>query len=200
MNAPVRVTPAKKRVKVEPPPSLPPPPPVACIPPICPPQPKSHVNIKVENDISEHAYQLNDSKHSMFMSLEQKHQGIQSSIKSEPIEPYEPPIKIKMLVSRKSGSGQCVTEFCSLCYRNPMIHKGGKPAMIPPPEIKEELEDLDYETDIKAESITGMSEGIPADIEEDEESIKKELDLDGIDMMQIPIQLGDGIDILDDVK
>lgn len=66
-------------------------------------------------------------------------------------------------------------------------------------EIKKEIEDIEYD-DIKTELSTGMNEDAPPETEEDEENDKKELDLDSIDMMQIPIQLDDGIDILDDVK
>lgn len=67
------------------------------------------------------------------------------------------------------------------------------------PEIKKEIEDIEYD-EIKTELSSGMNEDIPPEVEEDEENDKKELDLDSIDMMQIPIQLDDGIDILDDVK
>lgn len=46
-----------------------------------------------------------------------------------------------------------------------------------------------------------VNEDVLAETEEEEENeSKKELDLDSIDMMQLPIQLDDGIDILDDVK
>lgn len=43
---------------------------------------------------------------------------------------------------------------------------------------------------------------IPVSIPDTEEDLDKkdELDLDSIDMMQLPIQLDDGIDILADVK
>lgn len=69
--------------------------------------------------------------------------------------------------------------------------------MIPPPEIKEEIEVM--ETEIKQENIVRIEELSPK-IEKSDHHIKKELDLDSIDMMQIPIQLDDGIDILDEVK
>ncbi len=47
----------------------------------------------------------------------------------------------------------------------------------------------------------GVSEDVLVETEEEEENeSKKELDLDSIDMLQLPIQLDDGIDILDDVK
>ena len=67
------------------------------------------------------------------------------------------------------------------------------------PEIKKEVEDMEYD-EIKTELSSGVNEDVPPDAEEDEEAVKKELDLDSIDMMQLPIQLDDGIDILDDVK
>jgi hypothetical protein len=71
-------------------------------------------------------------------------------------------------------------------------------------EIKEEIEDLDYETDIKVESSLIVGEEIPVSVsipmEVGDDIDKKELDLDSIDMMQLPIQLDDGIDILGDVK
>lgn len=71
--------------------------------------------------------------------------------------------------------------------------------MVSTPEIKKEVEDMEYD-DIKTELSAGVNEDVPPETEEDEENDKKELDLDSIDMMQIPIQLDDGIDILDDVK
>jgi len=46
-----------------------------------------------------------------------------------------------------------------------------------------------------------LNDDILAETEEEEENeSKKELDLDNIDMMQLPIHLDDGIDILDNVK
>jgi len=68
------------------------------------------------------------------------------------------------------------------------------------PEIKKEIEDMEYD-EVKAELSSGVNEDALADTEEEEEDeSRKELDLDSIDMMQLPIQLDDGIDILDDVK
>ena len=77
-------------------------------------------------------------------------------------------------------------------------------------DIKEEIEDMDYETEIKPEinlipkeELTlpiPVSISVPIPVEIEEEIDKKELDLDSIDMMQLPIQLDDGIDILADVK
>lgn len=58
---------------------------------------------------------------------------------------------------------------------------------------------MDFD-DIKTEINTGTNDDVMPETEEDEENDKKELDLGSIDMMQIPIQLDDGIDILDDVK
>jgi len=68
------------------------------------------------------------------------------------------------------------------------------------PEVKKEIEDMEYD-EVKAELSSGVNEDALADTEEEEEDeSRKELDLDSIDMMQLPIQLDDGIDILDDVK
>lgn len=86
-----------------------------------------------------------------------------------------------------------------LCYRSPAAPKAGKPAVLTMPEIKKEVEDMEYD-EIKTELSSGVNEDVPPEAEEDEETVKKELDLDSIDMMQLPIQLDDGIDILDDVK
>lgn len=71
--------------------------------------------------------------------------------------------------------------------------------MITTPEIKKEVEDMEYD-EIKTEFSAGVNDDVPPETEEDEETDKKELDLDSIDMMQLPIQLDDGIDILDEVK
>lgn len=72
--------------------------------------------------------------------------------------------------------------------------------------IKEEVEQMDYESEVKIENsnITVNEEipvtvSIPVEVEEEIDK-KEELDLDSIDMMQLPIQLDDGIDILADVK
>lgn len=68
------------------------------------------------------------------------------------------------------------------------------------PEIKKEVEDIEYD-EVKTELSSVINEDVLPETEEEEENeTKKELDLDSIDMMQIPIQLDDGIDILDDVK
>lgn len=81
-----------------------------------------------------------------------------------------------------------------------MAQKGNKPTIANIPEIKKEVEDMEYDK-IKTELSLGMNEDVLAETEEEEENeSKKELDLDSIDMMQLPIQLDDGIDILDDVK
>lgn len=82
-----------------------------------------------------------------------------------------------------------------------MTPKSSKPAAVANvPEIKKEVEDMEYDK-VKTELSLGVNEDVLAETEEEEESeSKKELDLDSIDMMQLPIQLDDGIDILDDVK
>ena len=59
---------------------------------------------------------------------------------------------------------------------------------------------MEYD-EVKTELSSVVNEDILAETEEEEESeSKKELDLDSIDMMQLPIQLDDGMDILNDVK
>lgn len=81
-----------------------------------------------------------------------------------------------------------------------MIQKSSKQAVANIPEIKKEVEDIEYDK-VKTELSLGVNEDILAETEEEEENeSKKELDLDNIDMMQLPIQLDDGIDILDNVK
>lgn len=85
-------------------------------------------------------------------------------------------------------------------YSNPPTPKSNKSAIINTPEIKKEIEDIEYD-EVKTELNSNMNEDILVETEEEEEKeSKKELDLDNIDMMQLPIQLDDGIDILDDVK
>lgn len=87
-----------------------------------------------------------------------------------------------------------------LIYSSPVTQKGIKPTVANLPEIKKEVEDIEYNK-VKTELSLGVSEDVLAETEEEEENeSKKELDLDSIDMMQLPIQLDDGIDILDDVK
>lgn len=84
--------------------------------------------------------------------------------------------------------------------RSPVTPKCSKPIVMNIPEIKKEVEDIEYD-EVKTELSSGINEDMLAETEEEEENeTKKELDLDSIDMIQIPIQLDDGIDILDDVK
>lgn len=87
----------------------------------------------------------------------------------------------------------------------------GKDISISDLVIKEEdFVDMSYEDDIKP-NINLVNnlvnniithEEIPADVEAEIEEVieKKELDLDSIDMMQLPIQLDDHLDLLADVK
>lgn len=83
-------------------------------------------------------------------------------------------------------------------YSSPTTQKGKSVTNIP--EIKKEVEDVEYDK-VKTELSLGVNEDMLVETEEEEEiESKKELDLDSIDMMQLPIQLDDGIDILDDVK
>lgn len=84
-------------------------------------------------------------------------------------------------------------------YSSPTTQKG-KSSVTNIPEIKKEVEDVEYDK-VKTELSLGVNEDMLVETEEEEEiESKKELDLDSIDMMQLPIQLDDGIDILDDVK
>lgn len=93
--------------------------------------------------------------------------------------------------------------FCFITffiYRTPVSLKNCKPPILNTSEIKKEVEDIEY-AEVKTELSSSVNEDVLAETEEEVESeCKKELDLDNIDMMQLPIQLDDGIDILDDVK
>ncbi|KAL6260847.1 hypothetical protein P5V15_008374 [Pogonomyrmex californicus] len=101
--------------------------------------------------------------------------------KSEPVEAYE----AHQVAKKKISS---------------MTQKSSKSIVINTSEIKKEVEDIEYDK-IKTKLSLGINEDMLAETEEEEENeSKKELDLDSIDMMQLPIQLDDGIDILDDVK
>lgn len=87
-----------------------------------------------------------------------------------------------------------------LIYSSPVTQKSSKPTVANIPEIKKEVEDIEYDK-VKTELSLDVNEDVLAETEEEEENeSKNELDLDSIDMMQLPIQLDDGIDILDDVK
>ncbi|XP_076244084.1 nuclear factor related to kappaB binding protein [Calliopsis andreniformis] len=147
--------------------------------PLCPPAPRlmNSNSIKHESDNSDYSHTTDDNRHSSTLDMDQR---MLTPIKSEPADGYE-----MHQLSRKKLS--------------PATPKGSKPSMITTPEIKKEVEDMEYD-EIKTELSTGVSEDVPPEAEEDEETDKKELDLDSIDMMQLPIQLDDGIDILDDVK
>ncbi|XP_076757201.1 nuclear factor related to kappaB binding protein isoform X2 [Xylocopa sonorina] len=162
----MRITPAKKRIKLE-------------QSPLCPPAPRlmNSNSIKHESDNSDYSHTTDENKHSSTLDMDHR---MLTPIKSEPIDAYE-----MHQMSKKKLS--------------PVTPKGNKSSVMTTPEIKKEVEDMDYE-DIKTEFSTGMNEDAPLETEEDEENDKKELDLDSIDMMQLPIQLDDGIDILDDVK
>jgi len=85
---------------------------------------------------------------------------------------------------------------CFFLYNSPVTQKGNKSTVINIPEEKE-VEDIEYDK-VKTELSLNVNEDVLAETEEEEENeSKKELDLDSIDMMQLPIQLDDGIDILD---
>lgn len=67
-------------------------------------------------------------------------------------------------------------------------------------EIKKEIDEIDYDIDVKSEYNQAIDVPAADSEDEDDHDDKKELDLNNIDMMQIPIQLGDGMDILNEVK
>ncbi|KOX72436.1 Nuclear factor related to kappa-B-binding protein [Melipona quadrifasciata] len=160
----IRITPAKKRIKLE-------------HSPLCPPAPRLTNSIKHESDNSDYSHTTDENRHSNALDMDHR---MLTPIKSEPMDAYE-----MHQMSKKKLS--------------PVALKGGKTSMMAAPEIKKEVEDMEYD-DIKTELGTGVNEDPPLETEEEEENDKKELDLDSIDMMQLPIQLDDGIDILDDVK
>ncbi|XP_076648684.1 nuclear factor related to kappaB binding protein [Halictus rubicundus] len=162
----MRMTPAKKRIKLE-------------QSPLCPPAPRliNSNNIKHESDNSDYSHTTDDNRHPGALDMDHR---MLTPIKSEPVDPYE----VHQMSKKKLS---------------PPTPKGSKASIMSTPEIKKEVEDMEYE-EIKTELNSGMNEEMPPETEEDEENDKKELDLDSIDMMQIPIQLDDGIDILDDVK
>ncbi|XP_043593392.1 nuclear factor related to kappa-B-binding protein-like isoform X2 [Bombus pyrosoma] len=162
----IRITPAKKRMKLE-------------QSPLCPPAPRltNSNSIKHESDNSDYSHTTDENRHSNTLDIDHR---MLTPIKSEPIDAYE-----MHQMSKKKLS--------------PITSKVSKSSMIVTPEIKKEVEDMEYD-DIKTELSTGVNEDAPLETEEEEENDKKELDLDSIDMMQLPIQLDDGIDILDDVK
>ncbi|XP_063977217.1 nuclear factor related to kappa-B-binding protein [Diachasmimorpha longicaudata] len=102
------------------------------------------------------------------------------SVKPEPTDTYEMPV-----VKKKS---------------NPPVSKPQKPpsAAIMPVEVKKEIEEFP-EPEEKPEFVLPEEHRVESEIEQ-ELMEKKELDLENIDMLQIPIQLDDGMDILEDVK
>ncbi|XP_015109741.1 nuclear factor related to kappa-B-binding protein [Diachasma alloeum] len=146
-------------------------PPLPPIPPL-PPMPLKPT-IKTEFD----ADHLDDNFRSLRQDLD-----LQSfiSIKPEPADTYEMPV-----VKKKS---------------NPPVPKPPKPLppVILPLEVKKEIEEFP-EPEEKPEFILPEEHRVESEMEE-ELTEKKELDLENIDMLQIPIQLDDGMDILEDVK
>lgn len=162
----MRVTPAKKRIKLE-------------HSPLCPPAPRliNSNSIKHESDNSDYSHTTDENKHSSSLDMDHR---VLTPIKSEPMDVYE----MHQITKKKLS---------------PATPKGSKSSMVTTPEIKKEVEDMEY-NEMKTELSSGMNEDALLETEEDEENDKKELDLDSIDMMQLPIQLDDGIDILDDVK
>ncbi|XP_033219071.1 nuclear factor related to kappa-B-binding protein isoform X2 [Belonocnema kinseyi] len=169
-TGPVRVPPSKKRIKLEQNPLS------------QPPVPKISSNaIKHESDNSDYSHTTDEIKHSSLLENEGKSPNF-SNVKAEPLDLYE----------HRSQPKQKMT---------PVTPKNSKhhTMMISMSEVKREIEDMDYESDITVDHHS-VKEEIRVEHEEEDEIDKKELDLDSIDMMQLPIQLDDGIDILSEVK
>ncbi|XP_034938876.1 uncharacterized protein [Chelonus insularis] len=173
-----RVNSSKKRVKLEQP----------LAPSVISNKVIAASSIKSEHDNTNYLYPSNDMKHISNQEVEIKEcqdtRPSFSSVKveaSDSFEAHPTPTKKKV---------------------NSVASKNVKSMPISLPEIKREMEELDYmrSSEIKSEYIT-PDEPPPITNEEVENlDHKKELDLENIDMMQIPIQLGDGMDILDDVR
>lgn len=197
-TGPVRVPPAKKRIKME------------QTPLSQPPVPKINSNaIKHESDNSDYSHTTDEIKHSSFLENESKSPNF-SSVKAEPVDVYEhrSQPKQKMYVHNTFIIISCLSsifkEFFFISYfvfRTPVTPKSSKhhTMIIPMSDVKREIEDMDYESDITVDHHS-VKEEIRIEPEEEDEIDKKELDLDSIDMMQLPIQLDDGIDILSEVK
>ncbi|XP_029668197.1 nuclear factor related to kappa-B-binding protein-like isoform X1 [Formica exsecta] len=136
-------------------------------------------SVKLESDNSDYSHTTDDNRQPNVSDMD--YNKITTPIKSEPVDTYETHQIIKKKIS-------------------PMFPKNNKSVIINALEIKKEVEDMEYD-EIKTELSSGVNEDILAETEEEEENeSKKELDLDSIDMIQLPIQLDDGIDILNDVK
>ncbi|XP_012254609.2 nuclear factor related to kappa-B-binding protein [Athalia rosae] len=170
LNNAIRPVIVKKRIKLE--------------QPSCPPSSmkSAHNNsVKPESDNSDHSHTI-DNDHRQIMTMDAG--TALNSVKAEPIDTYETqqlPTKKKIFVNSSPG----------------LSNASGSIAMSIS-DVKTETEDLDYDSEIKTE--VNIRTGDERETEDDEEDDKKQLNLDGIDMMQIPIQLDNGIDLLDDVK
>ncbi|XP_015596568.1 nuclear factor related to kappa-B-binding protein isoform X2 [Cephus cinctus] len=166
----MRVSSAKKKIKLE-------------QPSLCPPLVPKFANansIKLESDNSDYSHTTDDNnKHSMILEADHRIM-ISSTIKTEPIDAYEVQQPVKNKIS-------------------PTIAKSNKNLILPTANIKMETENLECESKVKSEVAVGVNEDKQTESKE-KENEKKQLDLDDIDMMEIPIQLDDGIDILEDVK
>lgn len=180
MGNSLRITPAKKRIKLEQP---------QCTPVTPKISPLS--SIKHEHDNNDYLHMAEDIKHGQEVEIEsQTCQEMRSTtfspVKNEPIDN----IDIQSTLLKKKI--------------NPVTPKSVRlPVQLPPPppppplEIKKENEEIDYtEPEEKSEYILPTDQTCVESDEEVELDVKKELDLENIDMMQIPIQLDDGIDIL----
>ncbi|KAL0130422.1 hypothetical protein PUN28_002239 [Cardiocondyla obscurior] len=163
----MKITSAKKKIKLE-------------QNSLCPPVPKlaNSNSLKHENDND--YFNITDDNRQPIIDVD--YNKITTPVKSEPVETYE--------VSPQAAKKKTT----------PVIQKSSKPIVPNISEIKKEVEDMEYDK-VKTELNLCVNEDVLAETEEEEENeSKKELDLDSIDMMQLPIQLDDGIDILDDVK
>ncbi|XP_066595888.1 nuclear factor related to kappa-B-binding protein isoform X3 [Prorops nasuta] len=166
IGTPIRVPPAKKRIKLE--------------PSLCPPSSRnlSISSIKPESDNSDYSHTTDDNRH--LNSLEVDHRSV-TPIKAEPLDFYE---STPHVISKKKMN---------------LVAQKNVRSIVTTTEIKKETEDVEHNEN-KAELNSQINDKVSLKIEEHEIDNKKELDLDSIDMMQIPIQLDDGIDILDEVK
>ncbi|KAJ8683468.1 hypothetical protein QAD02_019260 [Eretmocerus hayati] len=164
--------------------------------------------MKVESDSTSHTsgdYSLHSSeglRHSI--TIEQPDQKppecllATEEIKEEPefikVEPIEPKYEIEPPAAQLPPT---------IMDEEPEPVSNEIPSPVASMDVKQEIDDLDYKPFIKIEAGLIPDEKIPMSISiplEVEGIDKKEIDLDSIDMMQLPIQLDDGIDLLADVK
>ncbi|XP_046488673.1 nuclear factor related to kappa-B-binding protein [Neodiprion pinetum] len=171
LNSAIRPVVVKKRIKLEQPPSGP------------PLTSKSvHVSsVKPESDNSDYSHTIDNDHRQIISAVDSS--GPLSAVKMEPVDTYEPQLSGKKKIFSNSSPG--------------LSNSSG--GILPStPVVKTEIEDFEYDSEIKTEVNNKACD--ERETEDDEEEDKKQLDLESIDMMQIPIQLDNGIDLLDDVK